>query len=252
MLQATEPRWLARKDGTCFRCGKPKPKQNGKYCSIECTFPNGRKTRTCARRGCENVFVPAKRSNHHQAFCSYDCWKLDVTQKRTAICPVCNVTFLKAHSKIVFCSKKCNGESIRKQYVFNCVECGIEVSVAFGRRNTAKFCSQRCMGNNQRGKYGPLSNRWENGSSFHNQYPSIFDDEFKKRIRKRDKYTCVLCSKAPSLNIHHINYNKQDTFEWNCITLCTQCHARTNGNRSYWQEFLAWEVEKVCHLVGND
>ena len=35
----------------------------------------------------------------------------------------------------------------------------------------------------------------------------------------------------------HINYIKKDCHSWNLITVCISCHAITNHNRKYWQEF---------------
>ena len=35
--------------------------------------------------------------------------------------------------------------------------------------------------------------------------------------------------------VHHVDYDKDNTCDNNCITLCRCCHAKTNSNRSYWQ-----------------
>ena len=37
---------------------------------------------------------------------------------------------------------------------------------------------------------------------------------------------------------HHINYDKKLTIKENCITLCNQCHAKTNFNRTQWTIFF--------------
>jgi 5-methylcytosine-specific restriction endonuclease McrA len=58
-------------------------------------------------------------------------------------------------------------------------------------------------------------------------------------IRKRDRYSCALCGKRPAYDVHHIDYDKANTTEGNCITLCHPCHSRTNINREHWHELLS-------------
>jgi len=47
--------------------------------------------------------------------------------------------------------------------------------------------------------------------------------------------------------IHHIDYNKKNSFPQNLITLCVKCHSLTNFNRDQWvvffQKLLAEEYE---------
>lgn len=86
---------------------------------------------------------------------------------------------------------------------------------------------------------------WKGGIS-NLPYDSDFTEELKDRIRKRDNYECQLCKNMTneehlviydcSLVIHHIDYNKNNSQENNLISLCKQCHCRTNWNRQYWQE----------------
>lgn len=47
------------------------------------------------------------------------------------------------------------------------------------------------------------------------------------------------------LSIHHIDYNKENCSESNLITLCNQCHARTNYNRDYWQKHYDNSINKI-------
>lgn len=75
-------------------------------------------------------------------------------------------------------------------------------------------------------------------------YPSIFNDKLKHKIRKRDHYICQNCGIAEKeqliiygkkLEIHHIDYSKDNCEEVNLISLCRACHAKTNFNREYWK-----------------
>lgn len=59
---------------------------------------------------------------------------------------------------------------------------------------------------------------------------------YKKRdfIKKRDNFVCRLCGKKELLDIHHIDYNKNNNKLNNLISLCHSCHSKTNKNRSIW------------------
>lgn len=84
---------------------------------------------------------------------------------------------------------------------------------------------------------GPKSHNWRGGISFE-PYPICFNKGLKKKILKRDSYTCQLCkrkrSKKLPLLIHHIDYDKDNNIESNLVSLCRRCHGRTNYNRTYW------------------
>ena len=74
------------------------------------------------------------------------------------------------------------------------------------------------------------------------KYPLKFNNELKESIRKRDNYTCQYCSKN-GISIHHIDYNKTDCSDNNLITLCRNCHAKTNYNRDYWFAYFTYIME---------
>ena len=41
-----------------------------------------------------------------------------------------------------------------------------------------------------------------------------------------------------ALDVHHIDYNKLLTIPQNCISLCKNCHTKTNCNRKHWIKFF--------------
>lgn len=89
---------------------------------------------------------------------------------------------------------------------------------------------------------GEKSFFWAGGKSYE-PYPINFNRLFKEKIRIRDNYTCQICNKMENngkkLAIHHIDYNKDNTFEQNCISLCNKCHTNTTvNNREHWKVFL--------------
>ena len=83
---------------------------------------------------------------------------------------------------------------------------------------------------------------WKGGISFE-PYSPEFNNIFKRRIRKRDNYICMLCGIHKekywkAFDIHHINYNKNLSIPQNCISLCNSCHTKTNYNRKHWTKFF--------------
>lgn len=77
------------------------------------------------------------------------------------------------------------------------------------------------------------SHSWQGRKSFE-PYSIDWTKTLKKSIRERDKYTCRICKEEPAVCVHHIDYNKKNCNPDNLITLCNNCHMKTNFNRSYW------------------
>ena len=89
-----------------------------------------------------------------------------------------------------------------------------------------------------------------------NEYPIEFKN-IKNDILKRDSYICQICGMTEeehliiygsSLEVHHIDYNKQNNKGNNLMSLCKQCHIRTNYNRDYWLS----ELKKKMEISTND
>lgn len=89
---------------------------------------------------------------------------------------------------------------------------------------------------------GEKSVWWKGGKSFE-PYDKSFNNKFKRAIRRRDNQVCMLCGIHKeklnrALDVHHIDYNKLNTFQQNCISLCISCHTKTNENRNHWTKFF--------------
>lgn len=78
------------------------------------------------------------------------------------------------------------------------------------------------------------------------EYPIEFSNELKESVRRRDNYTCQECGKTEEstllefnqkLHVHHIDYCKENCNSDNLISLCLNCHAKTNNNnKQFWIE----------------
>ena len=92
------------------------------------------------------------------------------------------------------------------------------------------------------GKNNP---RWKGGIQYE-PYDNKFKLSFKEFIRKRDGYKCVLCSMPQSelkrkLAIHHIDGNKKNTHQNNCVSLCNRCHNKIHVSNKYVQLILIFQ-----------
>ncbi len=79
---------------------------------------------------------------------------------------------------------------------------------------------------------------WKGGIAYE-PYTVDWTQDLKRAIRKRDKYTCQVCGKEPSVVCHHIDYDKKNCRPGNLITLCNSCHGKTNKDREYWINYFS-------------
>lgn len=67
------------------------------------------------------------------------------------------------------------------------------------------------------------------------------DKDYKYSVRERDGHRCLnpycISDHPEDLNIHHINYNKQDCHPKNLITVCRSCNAKANTDRDWHQSW---------------
>lgn len=124
-----------------------------------------------------------------------------------------------------------------------CEICGksFKVHPCHIEKGNGRYCSTECQGIWQARTFsGENSWNWRGGSIV---YPKEFNKTFKKLIRIRDSFACRLCGKKETNrahDVHHINYIKKDTTPYNCITLCINCHRKTNHNRKYWKTVITY------------
>ena len=81
---------------------------------------------------------------------------------------------------------------------------------------------------------GEKSSLWKGGISYE-PYSVDWTKTLKRSVRERDHYICQLCNQYGN-TVHHIDYNKQNCNLNNLITLCRNCHQKTNFDREYWIE----------------
>lgn len=135
------------------------------------------------------------------------------------------------------------GRGKEKKVVVNCFWCGVSKEVPpYYAKTHQVFCSMEC---NRKWRsvelVGENSSNWKGGTSLL-PYPFEFNSNLKERIKNRDKHSCQLCGRKEKLCVHHINYEKEDLFDLNLITLCTGCNGRVNGDRDFWEDYFTFRM----------
>ena len=79
-------------------------------------------------------------------------------------------------------------------------------------------------------------------------YPYEFNNVLKEKIRKRDNYKCQLCGCLEvecnrKLDVHHIDYDKENCKENNLISLCNRCNILVNFDRDYYYAYFMYIME---------
>lgn len=120
-----------------------------------------------------------------------------------------------------------------------CIICKKEFIVHDYRKKTAKYCSRKCLGKDDKANWSKT--RFKIGHKSYNK--GIFKDisRFKslykiwsRKIKERDNYTCQKCGKKTQLISHHIknwkDYPQYRFYIKNGITLCRKCHLLIHKN----------------------
>lgn len=206
---------------------------------------------------CGKKYFSSGRKPGGKYYCSVKC-KLKDTRKIKINCAVCEKEveiFPSRLKKNNFCSRKCantfrRGKIIAIRCIKKCDFCGRTFKVCRDRAKQ-RFCNQKCSSSwlTLIRNVGENHPRYINGAA-RSEYPSEFNESFKAKVRKRDNYKCKICNNFGK-EVHHIDYNKENTHEDNCITLCRSCHAKTNSNRKYWQDKLRKELKYVNASIYN-
>jgi hypothetical protein len=78
---------------------------------------------------------------------------------------------------------------------------------------------------------------------FSRDYPLSWTDQFKEAVRERDGHKCKVCSKTEEengtrLDVHHIDYDRENLDPNNLVSLCKSCHGKTVTHREKWTSFF--------------
>lgn len=114
--------------------------------------------------------------------------------------------------------------------------------------------TKKKMSESQRGDKGP---NWQGGISS-GQYCTKFNNMIKEEIREKYGRACLICGKTEGengrkLDVHHIDYNKEQGCEehkWKLVPLCRSCHSKTsNGDREYYEGLIQNKLEETIRWI---
>jgi 5-methylcytosine-specific restriction endonuclease McrA len=84
------------------------------------------------------------------------------------------------------------------------------------------------------------------------EYKAAFNEKLRNEIRKRDGYECQECGMTQEehfkkydrdIEVHHIDYDKENNRPYNLISLCKLDNIKANKNRDYWTGVYTKKVE---------
>jgi len=135
---------------------------------------------------------------------------------------------------------------------FYCKKCGKKITYSKKGFSLCISCSRKGKKRTKQQKEnisGKNNPNWKSGISFE-PYPLEWTKTLRESIRQRDNYTCQYCGEKQTtrkLEVHHIDYNKNNLNPDNLISLCIKCHRITNGNRDYHYALCTYKMEnKKC------
>lgn len=141
-----------------------------------------------------------------------------------------------------------------------CIVCSLRIDdMNYTRKTCSKSCSHIAYSKSKLGDKNPLYNKhpqnFNNYSSLE-PYGSLFNEQFKNKIRNKFNFRCQQCfrhqdelrtskNRKYKLHIHHIDYNKKNNDEKNLIPLCRCCHMQTNFKRGDWVNYFKNKMEMI-------
>lgn len=235
-------------------------------------YVSGKQPITCA--WCGAVKLYNAREAARVKTCSQSCraqmmWANTAKKLSEIPCTECGKAFMPHSRKTKFCSMSCKDTAhsrnmagdknprfetgaaslpidwsvaTKRDSVRSCEACAAEFKP---RSRLSKYCSTECRQRSHAALVSGLrSGRYVHGKA-NFPYPLKWTRPLKDAIRKRDGFQCVRCTKSEAdngqkLDVHHIDYVKENLAETNLISLCRKCHGKMHGRQP---QRLVWCAE---------
>lgn len=181
------------------------------------------KSRQLRCENCKKKFMPIPSYNRKRRYCSPGCcYAHRKANTKEYQCLHCGAAFRRVQSMVrerMFCSDNCSRKAGRppKLRRFVCQYCKETSHIT--RQNKRKiYCSYVCNGLARRTSTRPDSERL-----------SARLETWGRKVRRRDKFRCVVCGSENKLQAHHIlSFSTHPHLRYdvsNGKTLCIDCHA---------------------------
>ena len=137
---------------------------------------------------------------------------------------------------------------------YYCIDCGNEISMvcALYEGGRCDSCCRKGERNPNFGKRGKETSSYIHGKGYE-PYSPKFTKQLKETIHKRDNYQCQRCGMTQrehfivynkNIEVHHIDYDKDNLNKDNLITACKKCNIRANFDRDYWYAYFTYIMEE--------
>lgn len=205
-------------------------------------------------------------------FCSHVChgiWQTGENNhayqggKVSRSCEICSAQFRVSPHRVRrgygrFCSKECQGigrkRGPHKVVILKCEMCGIQVEKPPSHVNAHNYCSKLCANK----AHSKRMSREGNPRFVHGMSPERYSALFRQMaplVKERDKQACRKCGMTrvehgKELDVHHINYDKDDNCMGNLVCLCRWCHGAMHGgpdSRADWTAFWLNQLSPTKH-----
>jgi len=151
--------------------------------------------------------------------------------------------------------------SVKMKVTVKCSWCNKDIEVWNYRTYQSKdfYCSKECRASHwSETRSGENACNWKGGhwgESVSKRCWAVYLVA-KKKVLKRDNYTCALCGSRKKLVTHHIIPVKEDIElvfeESNLITLCDNCHvSKVNFHEDEYKKLFTDIVAKVVNSVNT-
>lgn len=129
--------------------------------------------------------------------------------------------------------------------------------MSFTHKGMPSYNKGRCPSEETRrrmseARKGEKNANWRGGIAFLPYCPK-FNRELKEQVRERDNRICQLCGikeNGTKLRVHHVHYDKPNC-DPDLISLCHSCHAKTNGNRDFYEDMFMEKLRERGLVRGG-
>lgn len=133
-----------------------------------------------------------------------------------------------------------DGRTNKIYYCKDCLKKGIKTEIS---KTGGIYNGGRCMSCSQIERLKNPKNHPCYIENLDRDYPNKFNKILKESIRERDNHVCQICGKSAKdngrkLDVHHIDYDKNNLDPINLIALCRSCHIKSNYNREVYIEYF--------------
>ena len=236
----------------CKKEFKVKPSyKRAKYCSKKCSHkahsklmkteknPNWKPRIKKVCLVCKKEFEVNPFKKDTTKYCSYKCCHKSKQTNFVVKCKLCNKKFKTIPSENAeYCSRKCYFKSRPEKPIIKCKVCNNKFVVEPHRKNTAKYCSKKCLKNNKITITCLICNKkFKICPSVEHRIKTCSPKCKSEKQRKRAILKCAYCGKEEIMTPSRVRYRKY------CSYICAnKLNTKKGKDHHRWKP----RIKKVC------